>query len=91
MASKLSQGEILQIFGIVLAIGKSDTYSISVDFDTEWNSMDIRLWHSPTEATFDIVSTISDKNSSFAEILRELKAWTKIIMADRGDGRDSTN
>lgn len=91
MKSNLSQGEILQIFGIVLAIGRSKHYSISFDYDSEFRSMELRLWHSPTDAIFDIIGLVTDKSSSFAEIVRELKTWTKIIMADRGDGRDSTN
>lgn len=91
MKSNLSQGEILQIFGIVLAIGRSKHYSISFDYDSEWSSMELRLWYSPTEVTFNIVGLVTDKSSSFAEIVRDLKRWTKIIVTDRGEAHDNTN
>lgn len=91
MKSNLSQGEILQIFGIVLAIGRSKHYSISFDYDSEFESMELRLWHSPTDEAFDIISLVTDKSSSFAEIVRDLKRWTKIIVTDRGEAHDNTN
>lgn len=86
MASKLSQGELLQIFGIVVAIGRSEHYSITFDYDSEWNSVELRLFYSSCNEDVSIDSMISDRTSSFAEILGILKNWTKIIVADRGVG-----
>lgn len=86
MASKMSTGELLQIFGIVLAIGKSEHYSIVIEVDTEWNSLDLWLFHSENNQDIGVTEYVTDKRSSFAEILGILKEWTKIIVADRGIG-----
>lgn len=84
MISNLSQGELLQIFGIIVAIGRSEHYSISFDYDTEFNGIELRLWHSAEEQDVNLVETYTS-GCSFAEILGILKKWTKIIVTDRGE------
>ena len=84
MVNNLSQGELLQLFGIIVAIGKSEHYSISFDYDTEWNGVDLRLWYSDNKRDINLVEACT-KPSSFVTILEIIKRWTKIIVEDRGE------
>ena len=89
MPNKLNKSEILQIFGLVLAIGKSEHYSISVDYDTEFDSVRAYLWHSETQNDIDFESTFTDLHNTYAEIIEILRSWTEIIVKDRGEFNDN--
>ena len=91
MASKLDKSEILQIFGLIVAIGKSEHYSISVEYDTEFNSISAYLWYSETQNNLEGVDKFDDKLHTYTEILNMLKEWTKIIVKDRGEVNDNSN
>lgn len=84
MANKLSSGEAIQIFGIVVAIGASKHYSIELDYDTEWSKMWLRLWYSPKPQVVEKAGYADSENYSFAEIIHMLKEWTAIVVKDRG-------
>ena len=89
MSNKLDKSEILQIFGLILAIGKSEHYSISMDYDTEFNSVDVYLWFSETQEDINFADKLSDKHMSYAEIIEKLKSWTEIVVKDRGVANDN--
>ena len=91
MPNKLDKSEILQIFGLILAIGKSEHYSISMDYDTEFNSVDAYLWYSETQKDINFADKLSDKHMSYAEIIEKLKEWTEIVVKDRGEVSDNSN
>lgn len=91
MLNKLDKSEILQIFGLILAIGKSEHYSISMEYDTEFNSVDAYLWYSETQNNLEGVDKFNDKQYSYAEIIEKLKEWTEIVVKDRGEVRDNSN
>lgn len=89
MANKLEKSEVLQIFGLIVAIGKSEHYSISIDYDTEFNSIHAYLWYSETQEDIDFVAEFTDKYQSYADIIAMLKVWTEIIVKDRGEAHDN--
>jgi len=89
MPNKLDKSEILQIFGLILAIGKSEHYSISMDYDTEFDSVDVYLWYSETQKDIDFADKLNDKQHTYAEIIEKLKSWTEIVVRDRGEMNDS--
>lgn len=91
MSNKLDKSEILQIFGLILAIGKSEHYSISMDYDTEFDSVDAYLWYSETQKDINFADKLSDKYMSYAEIIEKLKSWTEIVVKDRGEVDDNRN
>ena len=79
----LSNGELMQIFGIIIAIGKSEHYSISIDYDTEFGYLDAYLWYSETLDTIEGVDKFRSRSDSFGNIVSKLKEWTEIIVSDR--------
>ena len=85
MSSKLSHGELIQIFGIVVAIGRSDRYSIDLAYDTEFGEVELHLWKSLTAFDVDMADSISSRVTDFAGIIHTLKEWTSIIVKDRGN------
>jgi hypothetical protein len=89
MQNKLDKSEILQIFGLILAIGKSEHYSISIDYDTEFDSIDAYLWYSETQKDIIFDDKLNDKQYTYAEIIEKLKSWTEIIVKDRGEFNDN--
>lgn len=89
MPNKLNKSEILQIFGLILAIGKSEHYSISMDYDTEFDSIDAYLWYSETQKDIIFDDKLNDKQYTYAEIIEKLKSWTEIIVKDRGEFNDN--
>ena len=91
MSNKLDKSEILQIFGLILAIGKSEHYSISMDYDTEFNSVDAYLWYSKTQEDINFADKLNDKQYTYAEIIEKLKSWTEIVVRDRGEVNDNSN
>ena len=91
MSNKLDKSEILQIFGLILAIGKSEHYSISMDYDTEFDSVDAYLWFSETQKDINFADKLNDKQYSYAEIIEKLKSWTEIVVRDRGEVNDNSN
>ena len=91
MSNKLDKSEILQIFGLILAIGKSEHYSISMDYDTEFNSVDAYLWYSETQKDINFADKLNDKQYTYAEIIEKLKSWTEIVVKDRGEVNDNSN
>ena len=91
MENKLKKSEIIQIFGLILAIGKSEHYSISIDYDTEFNSVDAYLWYSETQKDINFEDKLNDKQYTYAEIIEKLKSWTEIVVKDRGSTNDSSN
>ena len=91
MQNKLDKSEILQIFGLILAIGKSEHYSISMDYDTEFDSIDAYLWYSETQEDISFEDKLNDKQYTYAEIIEKLKSWTEIVVRDRGEVNDNSN
>lgn len=91
MPNKLDKSEILQIFGLILAIGKSKHYSISMDYDTEFDSIDAYLWYSETQEDISFEDKLNDKQYTYAEIIEKLKSWTEIVVRDRGEVNDNSN
>jgi hypothetical protein len=91
MQNKLDKSEILQIFGLILAIGKSEHYSISIDYDTEFDSIDAYLWYSETQKDISFEDKLNDKQYTYAEIIEKLKSWTEIVVRDRGEVNDNSN
>lgn len=91
MPNKLDKSEILQIFGLILAIGKSEHYSISIDYDTEFDSIDAYLWYSETQKDISFEDKLNDKQYTYAEIIEKLKSWTEIVVKDRGEVNDNSN
>jgi hypothetical protein len=91
MQNKLDKSEILQIFGLILAIGKSEHYSISMDYDTEFDSIDAYLWYSETQKDISFEDKLNDKQYTYAEIIEKLKSWTEIVVKDRGEVNDNSN
>ena len=89
MPNKLNKSEILQIFGLILAIGKSEHYSISIDYDTEFDSIDAYLWYSETQKDIIFDDKLNDKQYTYTEIIEKLKSWTEIIVKDRGEFNDN--
>ena len=89
MSNKLDKSEILQIFGLILAIGKSEHYSISMDYDTEFDSVDAYLWFSETQKDINFADKLNDKQYTYAEIIDKLKEWTEIVVKDRGETDDN--
>lgn len=79
----LANGEILQIFGIVIAIGKSDHYSISFEYDSEFGWVELRLWYSVSVDDFYLKECIYSRYHTFAELISKLKEWTTIVVNDR--------
>ena len=73
----------MQIFGIIIAIGKSKHYSISIDYDTEFGYLDAYLWYSETSDTIEGVDKFRSRFDSFGNIVSKLKEWTEIIVSDR--------
>ena len=91
MPNKLDKSEILQIFGLILAIGKSEHYSISMDYDTEFDSIDAYLWYSETQKDISFEDKLNDKQYTYAEIIEKLKSWTDIVVKDRCEVNDNSN
>ena len=89
MQNKLDKSEILQIFGLILAIGKSEHYSISMNYDTEFDSVDAYLWYSETQKDINFADKLNDKLYTYAEIIEKLKEWTEIVVKDRGEADDN--
>lgn len=85
MANNIAKTDILQIFGLVLSIGKSEHYSISFDYDTEFNEFDLYLWFCENSKSIDFERHLSSRNNTYSEILHYLKIWTKLIVEDRGE------
>lgn len=91
MPNKLNKSEILQIFGLILAIGKSEHYSISMDYDTEFDSIDAYLWYSETQKDISFEDKLNDKQYTYAKIIEKIKSWTEIVVRDRGEVNDNSN
>ena len=85
MIDNIAKTDILQIFGLVLSIGKSEHYSISFDYDTEFNEFDLYLWFCENSESVDFERHLSSRNNTYSEILHYLKIWTKLIVEDRGE------
>ena len=73
----------MQIFGIVVSIGKSEHYSIAIDYDTEFGYLDAYLWVSDSFESFEIADKFSNRSDTFGEIISKLKEWTERIVSDR--------
>ncbi len=85
MIDNIAKTDILQIFGLVLSIGKSEHYSMSFDYDTEFNEFDLYLWFCENSESVDFERHLSSRNNTYSEILHYLKIWTKLIVEDRGE------
>lgn len=85
MIDNIAKTDILQIFGLILSIGKSEHYSISFDYDTEFNEFDLYLWFCENLESVDFERHLSSRNNTYSEILHYLKIWTKLIVEDRGE------
>lgn len=88
MANNIAKTDILQIFGLILSIGKSEHYSISFDYDTEFNEFDLYLWFCENSESVDFERHLSSRNNTYSDILHYLKMWTKLIVEDRGEPID---
>ena len=73
----------MQIFGIVVAIGRSEHYSVAVDYDTEFGYLDAYLWISDSMESFEIADKFSNRSDAFSDIISKLKDWTERIVSDR--------
>lgn len=77
--------DLIDIFLGVLAIGKSPHYSVTIDYDTEMNYVDIYLWYSKTEESIEIQDKLSNRLHSVKEITQTMAEWHRIVRKDRED------
>lgn len=75
--------DMIDIFLGVLAIGRSRHYSVSIDYDTEMQYVDIFLWYSPTEHTVEIADKLSNRTNTVREITETMADWHKTVRKDR--------
>lgn len=87
----MTKAQILEIFSMVLTAGSSDTYSVSIDYDTEFGYLDIWFWRSLTRENVDMVRHVSNRRQNYEEILKFVKDCVILIVADRAEKKAKDN
>lgn len=75
--------QVLEIFSMVLSAGKSQKYSISFDYDTEFNEPNVFLYCCEDSESIDVVDYAISSQLSLDELFDKLREWTAVIAKDR--------
>lgn len=75
--------QVLEIFSMVLSAGKSQKYSISFDYDTEFNELNVFLYYCEDSESIDVVDYAISSQLSLDELFDKLREWTAVIAKDR--------
>ena len=78
----MTKTEVLDLFSLILWAGKSERFSISFDYDTEFNELDAFLYCSEVKENVELVAAISSRTSDYEELRSRLRDWGDIIRND---------
>ena len=78
----MTKCEVLELFSLVLWAGKSERFSVSFDYDTEFNELDAFLYCSDNKETVELIASVSSRSSDYEELQNTLKNWGDIIRQD---------
>ena len=78
----MTKAEVLDLFSLILWAGKSERFSISFDYDTEFNELYAFLYCSEVKESVELVASISSRTSDFEELRSRLRNWGDIIRQD---------